>query len=174
MEESNQFSVKDASIKNGITLGLVLTVYFFILTFAGQAGNQTLGYINYLIIGAFIFLGHKSYKENGSGFMSFGAGLGIGTLTTLLGSIISIIITYFYVKFVDDSMIAFARDKAIEDLEKRGMSGAEMDQAMGFAETFLKPEVMFPIAMVVTVFMGFVISIIITIFTNKKDPSLEL
>ncbi len=173
MEESNNFTVKDAAVKNGIILGLVLTIFSFILTFAGMVGNNYIGMLNYVFIAVFVILAQNSFKTNGDGFMSFSQGIGIGTIVTLVGSLLSTIIGYFYTKFVDDSMVQLARDKAIQDLEARGLSSAEIDQAMQFSDKLLIPEVMYPIAIVVTVIVGVIISLIITLFTQKKDPSLE-
>jgi len=49
-----------------------------------------------------------------------------------------------------------------------------MDKAMEIGAVFTKPEVMYLIAFVGTIFMCFIFSLIITIFTRKEDPTTQI
>lgn len=175
MEEmESNVSVKSVSMKYGLYVGLVMIIYGMILQFAGMAANQALGYVNYIFLIAFMVLAHKEYKEQGDGFMSYGKGLGIGTLTTLIGGLISIVFSYIYVKFIDDSIMDIIKETQIAEMESNGMSQAQIDQAMEFSAGFMTPEFIFPIAFVSMVFFGFIISLIVSAITKNADPSAEI
>jgi len=135
---------------------------------------QNLSYLNYVILIVFVILAHKAFKEGGDGFMTVGQGLGIGMLITLIGSVISSIFTYIYLKFIDDSMIQKSLDYQIEELEKRGMDDAAIDQTMAFTEKIMTPEIMPLFALVFTLIFGFILVLIVSLFTKKANPALDV
>jgi hypothetical protein len=71
-------------------------------------------------------------------------------------------------------MIDIIKDKQLEQFEEQGMDDAQIDQAMSMSETFMTPEVMFQIALVATVFFGFIISLVVSAITKNADPSLDV
>ncbi len=104
---------------------------------------------------------HKAFKEGGDGFMSYGQGLGIGTLISLISGLLSSAFMFIYIKFVDDSMIAQIKEQQISGMEEEGMSDAQIESAMEIASVFLTPGMIAIIGVVVFVFIGFVISLIV-------------
>ena len=172
----DKVTVSQIGLKNGIIVGLILIVYGMILQFLNLDVQvlQYFSYVNYLVLLAFIVLGHKAFKEGGDGFMTIGQGLGIGMLITLVGSVISSIFSFIYLKFIDDSMIQKTLDFQIEELERKGMDDATIDQAMAITSKIMTPEIMPIIAVVFMAFAGFIISLIVSLFTKKANPTLEV
>jgi len=172
----DKVTVSQIGLKNGIIVGLILIVYGMILQFLNLDLKmmQYLGYVNYVILIVFIVLAHKAFKEGGDGFMTIGQGLGIGMLLTIIGSVISSIFSYIYLKFIDDSIIQRTLDYQIEELERRGMDDAAIEQAMAITSKIMTPEIMPIMAVVVMAFMGFIISLIVSLFTKKANPTLEV
>jgi hypothetical protein len=140
----------------------------------GQATNNWLSSIGYILFIVVIVLAHKAFKEGGDGFMSIGQGLGIGTLLSVIGGTLSSIFTFIYLKFVDDSMLQMIRDKQIEAFEAQGMDDAQIEQAMEMAGKFSGPVAILIMGIVGSALVGFIISLIISLFTKKANPALEV
>ena len=172
--DENQVTVKQVGVRYGLILGLIITVLSIILLMMGQGANRMLGWLNWIIFIAAIVMAHNQFKKDGNGFMTYGQGLGLGTLVGTVSFFINSVAMYIYTVFVDDSMIAAVRQVNEEQFQSQNMSQEQIDAAMKFSEIFLKPEIMYSVAFISGIFMCFVLSLIITIFTQKKDPSLTL
>lgn len=172
----DKVTVKQIGLRWGLITGLIFIVYGMILQFLNldMQTMQYLSYLNYLILIVVVVLAHKAFKEGGDGFMTLGQGLGLGMLIVLISSVISSIFSYIYLKFIDDSMLAKIKDAQLEQYEKMGMSDAQIDQAMEMASTFSTPEMIMIIGIVVMAIIGFILVLIISLFTKKANPALEV
>ena len=172
MEEStDNVSVKSVSMKWGVISALVGIIFFLILDFIGQS-NSNARWLGVVFTIALTYMAHKEFKDEGDGFMSFGQGLGIGTLMALIGSVISSIFVYIYVSFINSNYIEAAKEKAIMDMQEQGQSEGQIDQAMSFMEWMFSPMAMAIMGVLGGVFFGFIVSLIVTIFTKKSNPEL--
>ena len=170
MEETTQPTVKSIATKWGLINGLIGIIFFVIVDFAGMAGNQALSWVGVIIFAVLLVLAHKEFKAEGDGFLSFGQGLGIGTLIAVISSTMSSAFTFFYVSFINPNMIETIRDRSIAEMEESGNSQAEIDQAMPFLEMFISPVAMTIIGLLAGIFFGFIASLLVTIFTKNQDP----
>ncbi|SNT13743.1 Protein of unknown function [Ekhidna lutea] len=170
MEETTNPTTKSISMKWGVIYGLVGIIFLVVVDFAGMMQNRAVSWIGYLILGALIFMAHKEYKSEGDGYMSYSKGLGIGTLTTLIGGIINSLFFFVYISFINTEFVNLIKEKSIMDMEARGMSDAEIDQAMGFSEAFMSPVAMTIFSILGTVLFGFILSLIVSIFTKNNQP----
>ena len=172
MEENTTLTTRSVGIKYGLYAGLVSVVLFIVSNLADvdqQSGWYRI--VSSVIFIAFIVLAQKFYKDNGNGFMGYGQGVGIGFWLSLVSGVISSVFLFIYIKFIDDSMITKIADKARFDMEERGMSDEQIDQAMGFTSMFMSPTSMLIFGIVGAIVMGLIFSLIISIFTQKKDLS---
>ena len=172
----DKVTVSQIGLKNGIIVGLIFIVYSMIIQFLNldiELMNY-LSYLNYVILIVFVVLAHKAFKEGGDGFMTIGQGLGIGMLISLVGGVLSSIFTYIYLKFIDDSLIQKSLDYQIEEMEKNGMDDATIEQAMSMTSKIMTPEVMPIMGLLFMLFLGFIISLIVSLFTKKANPTLEV
>lgn len=174
MEENTTLTTRSAGVKYGLYYGLV-SVAFFIVANIGEIDQQSGWYrfITSIVFIAFIFLGQKYFKDNGDGFMSYGQGLGIGLWISAVSGVIGSVFMFIYIKFIDDSMLQQIAEKSRYDMEERGMTDEQIEQAMKFASMFMSPTAMLVMGIIGSIFIGFIISLIVTIFTQKKDPSME-
>ncbi len=173
MEESNT-SVKSISIKYGLISGLVGITFFVVINLVGLGMNQGVSWIGYLIMGAIIYLGHKAFKEEGDGYMSYGQGLGIGTLISFISSIISSAFFFVYISYINQGYVQKILDMTREKMEEQGNSDTQVDQAMEMTEKFMSPGMMVAFGVLGTVFFGFIISLIVSAITQNKQPESEL
>ena len=112
----------------------------------------------------------KYYKQHNGGFMSYGQGIGIGFWIGLVSAVISSIFTYIYAKFIDESFIAGIREKAISDMEAKGQTQEQIDQAMKFVDMFTSAEAILFFGLFFGVLITVVVALIISIFTQKPQP----
>lgn len=156
----------------GAMLGIALIAFSLILYLVGLAGNQTAGYLNYLIIGGAIFYAQTHYKNTQlGGYINYGKAFGLGTLMVLFSAIISSFYSYIFLSFIDASIIDVAMEQAYLSMEDRGMSDEEIEQAMEMSSMFMTPGMMSFMAFIMTVIFGMILSAIISIFTKKEDPN---
>ena len=170
----DKVTVSQIGLRYGIILGLIMIVYSLILQFIGLATNNWASSVSYIFLIAGMVMAHKAFKEGGDGFMRLGQGLGIGTLIGAVSGAISMIFSYLYIKFIDDSMMEMIQEKQIEAMEKQGLDDAQIEKAMEMAEKFSGPEVIFGVGLLVFIFFGFVLSLIVSLFTRKDNPALDV
>jgi hypothetical protein len=167
-------TTSNVAIRYGLIVGVALIVYTLILQLSGQAGNTALAMLSYIILIAGIVLGHNYFKTNGDGFMTMGQGIGIGTLISLISGVLSGIFSYIYIQFVDSSTVTQAIEEARIKMEEQGLSDEQIDQAMAISEKFMSPPMLAIIGIIGIVFFGFLLSLIISLFTKKNNPETQL
>jgi len=171
IEPKTEVTTKSIGIKFGLIMAAISVAYFMILNVMGIDMSQGFGRWGGLIFNvAVIFFAHKSFKEGGDGFMSYGQGLGIGMWIALISSVISSIFTYIYVKFIDAGFIKTMMEKQEEQFIEKGMSEEQIKQAMDMTAKFMTPEMMLVFGLIFGFIILMVVFALVTIFTQKKNP----
>jgi hypothetical protein len=168
LEEKNA-SPAGVGFKYGIITGAILIIFSIILFLLAESRNAWLSSLSYLIIIGMIIYAHKNFKQENSGFMSYGQGLGVGTILTLTSGFISSIFNYIYMVFVDDSLLRNSIEEARYQLEEKGMSDAEIDQAVRITESMMPILTIFGGTFVMAL-IGFILSLIISAITKNENP----
>jgi hypothetical protein len=163
-------TTRDAGIRFGLISALISIFYFLAITMAGLTLQGPAGWFQWMIGAVLIFLAHKYYKDNGSGFMNYGQGIGIAFWMGLISSIISAVFTFIYAKFIDTTFIDNLKDAQLEKFQEQGMSETQIDQAMKISEMFFTPGAMMIMGLIIGILGTIVIALIVTIFTQKKNP----
>ncbi|MEQ8925340.1 MAG: DUF4199 domain-containing protein [Fulvivirga sp.] len=175
MENNEQLTtVKSVSIKWGLILGIVSIALFLISAVSGLQGNTAMQWIGYIPTIIVFYLAHKEFKDGGDGFMSYGQGLGIGTLIATISGALSSVFAYSYIKFIDSSFMDTIKEQQIESMMDNGMSDAEIEQALEMSEAFMTPEFILIMGLLASVFFGFLISLVVSAFTKNNNPALEV
>ena len=168
----DKITTRSVGIRFGLIMGAVGVIYFLIASTIGLDMNQGIwkwASLSYVIV--ILFYAHKYFKDNGNGYMSFGEGVGISFWVGLISAPISSIVSYIYWKLIDSSMIQLAIDQARQKMENEGkMSEEQIDQAMSMASKFMTPESFLIIGLIFGVIMIVIIGLLITIFTQKRNP----
>ena len=175
MEPQNESIVEKVSTRSvgmryGLFLGGIGIVSFLVMAVSGMRPDGPGRWISTVFTFVLIFLAHKYYKDNGDSFMTIGQGVGIGFLAGLVSSVISSIFMYIYVKFVDSGFIDMIKETQVEEMQKRGMSEEQIDQAMKIAGMFTSAEALLVFGLIGGVVFGLGIGLIISFFTQKKNP----
>ncbi len=142
--------------------------------FAGVIGESWAGWIGPVFSAVIIYLAHKEFKDQGNGFMSYGKGLGLGTLVSVVSSAIYSTFTYIYVKFINTEYLQEIQDTMMAKFEEEGMNDDQIEAAMGMMEKMSTPEMSLIFGLLGGIFIGFIVSLIVSAITKNNDPSLEV
>ena len=161
------------ALKYGVMLGLTSIILTVLLHMLGLEMNRAVGSITGIGVSIlFLVLCLKAYRDHNQG-MSYGEGVGLGTLTGVVSSAISAVFTYVFYKFINPEMIDKIHEMTLEELEDReGLTDEQIDQAMEMTAMFTGPEVMSVFALLGGIFFAFILSLVIAaILKKERRPS---
>ena len=168
-----QPSTKQIVIKWGLILGFIAILVSLIIYMTGTVGGP-LPWTTSIASIIVIVLAHREYKSYGDSYMSYGKGLGIGTLISLVSSLVSALFAYIYLKFIGPEYMNLVKEEQIRSMEESGMGDDQIEQAMEISSFFMSPEFTLIIGIFGGVLIGLILSLIISAFTKNNDPSLEI
>ena len=168
-----QPSVAPVALKYGLIAALAGVVYSLILMVTDLGDNRILSSLAYLIMIAGIVFAMQQYKAINYGYMSYGQGLGIGSIVSVVFGFLSGLFTWLYTTFVDPEYMARVMEKQRVQLLEQGLSDEQIDASMKMAENFQGPVTMILGAAVVTLIIGFILSLIIAAVMKNSRPEFE-
>ncbi len=171
MEEKT--STARVALKYGVVTAVVTMVYSTILNVSGLGQNRLLAALTYAFLIVAIFLAMKEFRDKNKGYISYGEGLGLGSLLSAVYGFLTSTFTIFYIQFIDSSSIAQGLDQLREDLEKQGKDDAQIEQVIEMSQKMMSPGIMFMSVVVVTLISGFIISLIAAAIMRKEKPVFE-
>jgi hypothetical protein len=157
--------------KGGVITGVVLVVYSLVSNMTESPALQSAGlWVLFfsLIIG--IVLTHRAFKDENAGFMSYGQGLGIGSVLGMIAGLISGIFNFIYLSFIDTGLIQRQMEQARIEMEDQGLPDEQIDQSMQFFEMIMTPGMMLIMGILGALFFAFVFSLVISAFTKNNHP----
>ena len=149
-------SVWQATLNSGLILGFALVIYTLLLYFLDQTFNRSLGWVSILIIIIGLVLGIKSFRDDArGGIMSYGQGIGAGTIVGLYAGIIGAIFTFLLYEVIDPDLVGKLLTVTEERFLKSGRFPEEMvDQMMERQKKLTTPLIMSIGAIINYVFFG--------------------
>lgn len=173
LDPTSNTSVKSVAIRYGLLTGFISVIYSFILFVADLSENKILSSLSYVILIVGIIVAHKHFKKENGGYMTYGQGLSIGSLLSIILGLMSGIFMYIYIKFIDSAFLERMREMQVAELEKRNMSDEQIEKAMAITDKMMGPEMLVIWAIVGTLLMGFILSLIISAITKHTRPEYE-
>ncbi len=176
MEPTTNVVVTPAAVglRYGLLTGLVSIIFSFGLYALHLEQNSYLRFITTVVLILGIVLAQREYKQLNGGFMSYGEGLTIGALASVVVGVLSAAFVYVYTTFIDPETLTRAMDKARADMEAKGtMSDAQIDQAMAFSAKFTSGPLLLVFVILGTLFMGFLVSLLTSAFVKNPKPEFE-
>jgi hypothetical protein len=170
--EDNKSGMMKHVMTYGAILGLILVVYSVLLYITGLTFNKVLGYAQYVVLFAGLYLGTKSYRDKSmGGFITYGQALGLGVLISLFVGIIAVFFSYVMMRFIDPGLV----DKYMVIMEEqfensRFIPDDQVEMALEKARKNMTAVWTVPIGILTFTFFGFIISLI-TSAILKKDPN---
>lgn len=127
---------------------------------------------NWLGIGigiALVVVAHIQYKSNGDGFMAYGEGVGIGFWIGLISTVITVPLMYVYFTFIDNSPF----ELFLQQTEEKMIAGGTPEEAIEMGMKWTK-SLFWPIACIMGIIGSVITALIVSIFTQKKRPEMQV
>ncbi|GAB3642217.1 DUF4199 domain-containing protein [Spirosoma arcticum] len=169
---NDQVSTARVALKWGIILGVALIIYSLILFLTDSVGNSKLGLISFALSIGGLVLAMRDYRTLNGGYMSYGEGLSVGTLTSGVSGLLSSLFSVFYTTVIDTGVMERMIDRTRDQLEESGLSDEQIDQQITFVEMFQSPGLTFAFGVIGAVIFGLLLSLIIAAIMrrNKATP----
>ena len=169
---NNQPTPARIALKWGLFLGVALIIYSLFLYLTDNVGNSKLGWVSFALSIVGLVLAMRDYRTLNGGFMTYGEGLTIGTLTAGVSGLLSSLFSVFYTTVVDAGVMTRMVEKTREQLEDSGVSDEQIDQQIKFVEMFQSPGLLFLFGVIGAIISGLLLSLIIAAIVrrNKANP----
>jgi Protein of unknown function (DUF4199) len=177
METNNQNfespSTTRVALRYGLIFGLFMSIYS-IMIYALQNTNNWIGSIGLVISVVGLFMSMQEYRSKNEGFLNINQGLGLGMMFTGVSSMVSGLLSLLYLKIFGasylDSLKQVAR-ASMDKMEEQGkISSEQIDQAMEMTAFMFKPETLFLFGIFASLFIGFFLSLIVTLILRRSRP----
>ncbi|WP_448529339.1 DUF4199 domain-containing protein [Raineya sp.] len=162
----NKITTTQVGVRYGIIYGLTSVVISLVVILTNLERNFIISLLNFVVLIAFLVIPMQYFKSQREGFMSFGEGMGIGSIVSAVSSFISGLFILVYFRLIAPKKFEEILEKAREEWEKAGMK----EDAMQMAEKFTTPEVMFASALITGIILGVIVSLIVAAILQKKKP----
>ncbi|MCJ8164843.1 DUF4199 domain-containing protein [Pontibacter sp. E15-1] len=173
IETEKQPSVASVALKYGFLFGLTGVVYQVIIMVADLGDNRWISSLAYVILIVGLVMAMKNYKELNYGYMSYGQGLGLGSLLSAVFGFLTGLFTWMYTSFIDTEYMGRMMEKQREQMLLQGMTDEQIDAGMAMAQNFSGPLTMVLGGTVITLIFGFLLSLIISAIMKNSRPEFE-
>lgn len=169
-EQQRAPGIGTIATKYGLIQGVLAFIVFLVTTLAGAQQNWITSVVDIAILIVLMVLAHREYKRTHENMMTYAQGLGCGTLVAVAGSVATCVLVYVYVKFINTGYLDAAIQAQRAALTQRGITGAQAEQALAFASSLMTPGGIVVISLISGLILGFIVALIVSIFTRKGDP----
>lgn len=170
MEEQRKPGISRIATKYGLILGVLSFVVFLASALLGMSQSRVLTLVGLVLLVVLMVLAHREFRKTHDGMMTYGQGVGSGTLLSVVSSIVSGVLAYVYVKFINTGYFAALLEAQRAALEQRGITGARAEQAMAMTSAIMTPGAYFIASLIFGVIGGLIIALLVSIFTQEGDP----
>jgi hypothetical protein len=170
MDEKPPTSIAGIATKYGLIQGVLAFIVFLAPILARIRQNWIETAVTAALLIVLIVLAHREFKRGNRGMLTYAQGLGSGTLLSSIAAVVASILTYVYVRFIDAGYSASLVQVYRTALEQRGYTGAQIQQAMAFSAAFRTPVGVAVSSLITWAIIGFIVALIVSIFTQRGDP----
>lgn len=170
--EDNKSGLLKHAMTYGAIIGLILVVYSVVLYISGLTFNKGLGFIQYAVLIAGLYIGTKAFRDKAlGGFITYGQALGLGVMISLFVGIITIFFQYILMRFIDPGLVDKYMVVMEEQFEKsRFIPEDQIEMALEKSRQSLTALWSIPVGVLTFTFIGFIISLITSAIV-KRDPN---
>ncbi len=160
----------------GAVLGLCLVAIASVMwSFGVDKSGSMLPTIlnNGLIIAAISYSIIQFRDTENEGFLSYGDSLKLGTSIAFFSSVILAFYTFIFVSYIEPNTLTELMQQTEQAVLESNpeISDEELDLALEMTAKFMQPHWMLILGMLSGTFMGFLYSLVISIFTKKDNPN---
>lgn len=128
------------ALQKGVVLGLITGIISLLTLMTNSSGNFVLGLISFIITIALVVSANRDFKKLNNGSLTYGQGFKISFATVFLAGVISGVLTYIYLGFIDPSALEAIKEAKMVAFEKlasvfgSSFPEEELDKAMAEIE----------------------------------------
>jgi hypothetical protein len=173
----NQTTSKQLMINYGLLLGLISVLINVVLFAMGKIyePHWSVGVLAFVITAVVLVMGIKKYKEINGGFLKLGEAIKIGLGIALISGIIAVIYNLIFTNFIEPqyyiNMAEVQQQKMLETYPN--MSDEQLDAAMEMTKKMSGPGMAAAMAIIGSLFIGFIISLIAGLIMKKSDEEIN-
>lgn len=174
MEELQKPKTSKHAINFGILLGVVSVAFSVILYVLNKQfeGGWFVGLISFAITTVIIGLAFSQFKKENHGWLSLSEALKLGLGAALIAGLISAIYQLVLTQVIDpeymNKLADFQYQKMIET--NPDMTQEQLDMSVNMMKKFSSPYIVFPVTIIMSLFFGFIISMILGLIMKKQPP----
>lgn len=173
--------MRQTGMKYGLICGLVYIVFNLINTLLGTqtSGNMMMSFLVNIVMFAatfyVIYLGVKEFRDAvNAGTLTIGDGVKLGLMIGLIAGLIAAVFGYIYQTFIDPEMMERILDETRRNLEERGMTDEQVDQALWGAKMMQNPALTAGLSILWITFWGLIKGLIAgAILKRQPEPTVE-
>ncbi len=160
----------------GAVLGLCLVAIASVMwSFGVDKSGSILPTIlnNVLIITGIVYTIIQFRDTENSGFISYSESLKLGTTIAFFSSVILAFYTFIFINYIEPNTLNEILQQAEQAILESNpeISDEELDLALEMTNKFVQPHWMLILGVLGGTFMGFIYSLIISIFVKKDNPN---
>jgi FtsH-binding integral membrane protein len=160
----------------GLVLALaniVLSLVSYFLGFQTDriAQEQWFGLLGFVVMVVVLWLGIRATREEAKdGSLSYGRGVGGGTLVSLYAGLIGMVYTFIHLTFIHPSYVDYRIDVARQKWIQLGLKDAQIEASEKVLRFVYAPVPFSILTLLMTVFFGVVIALVVAAFL-KRGPA---
>ncbi|NOR75952.1 MAG: DUF4199 family protein [Draconibacterium sp.] len=175
--EQKTTSIWKSGLILGVYLAIIIILYSVILYVTGMGFNKIAGYASIAILVIGVVIIQISYKKQQDNILTYGQGVGVAVISMLSVGVISMVYTYLLYAVIDpdyyQQFLLFMEEQTMATLLDREMSEDQIQMSLDMQQKFQTPVILAGGALINTVIVGLIVSLISSIFI-KKNPSDEV
>jgi len=165
---------KSEFLKNSMTFGAITGLALIIvgvIAYILDLQNSTINsFLQYGVMIAGIFLGTRNFRDKiNFGSITYGKALGSGVLICLFSSIIMALYNYIFLKYIDPDFIGKLLEMIENEMLKQGLPDNQVEMALEMQRKIMTPTWISIIIIPSLTFMGFLFSLVTSIFLKRKS-----
>ncbi len=165
----NKPNVWKNALNWGLIVGIVLIIYSILMYFLDLSLEKWVSWVSYVLLIGGIIYSTIQYRDTVlGGSITYTQALGFGVIVSLYASVLSGIYSYVFFTFIDPDFIEKIVEMTQQQMLDQGLTEDQVEQAMEMQKGFMKPWVMVLISIPALTFMGFIFSLITSIFLKKE------
>ncbi len=175
----NQANTKQTIINYGLILGaasIILSAGIYAAGINLMEQPTWVKILSYVIFIVSIIAGIKKYRDLNNNYLTLGQAMKVGIGIALVGGILSAIYTYIFFSFIDPEIItqimANAEEKMLD--QNPDMTEEQIEMGTKVAKMFMSPFALSTMAIIGSLIMGAIISLIGGLILKKEDTSYNL
>ncbi|WP_339609741.1 DUF4199 domain-containing protein [uncultured Planktosalinus sp.] len=171
--ENQKKSFKQIVTTHGLYLALVSILLLVVMYVTNTNQNWAISLVSFALTVLILVYAIKTFKQQNENYLSLGEGLKVGVATAAIAGVLAGVYAYLHYSFIYPEYIDTVIDEARMQMaeQSQGMTEEQMEQALGFTESFTTPFMMATFSLIGSLFFGFIISLIASLIMKRERPA---